>query len=193
MPKVFSEQEKEILYKKLLAAGLKALQKKPYRMIIIDDIAAEVGIAKGTFYHFFSSKEAFFYEIMQQIKEKNRKEIKELLLHEKPSREEIVQCLFHRYTKMKTVYDYFSVEEMKKIVRKLPNEALQDDSVEFATWICNRLSVKEDKASILVNLCNILALASSNRDMLEKGAYETTIRFLCQAIAEDLTSDEEVN
>lgn len=192
MPKIFSEQEREIIRTKLLNAGIEELENKPYRSIAIDSLAAKVGIAKGTFYNFFSSKEAYFYAVMQFVKEKNRNELKELLLCEKVQKDEIVDCLYHRYTKIKTVYDYFSPEEMKIIVRKLPNGDEADDSVEFAEWICESLSVseKEKKAKVIVNMCNIMAMAASNRDMLEPCAYEETIFIFCNTIADYILKRE---
>lgn len=192
MPKIFSDQEREIIRMKLINAGMEELENKSYRNIAVDSLAAEVGIAKGTFYNFFPSKEAYFYAVMQFVKEKNRNELKELLLCEKIQKDEIVSCLYHRYTKIKTVYDYFSPEEIKIIVRKLPNSDEADDSVEFAEWICENLSVsdKEKKAKIIVNMCNIMAMAASNRDMLEPCAYEETIFIFCNAIADYILERE---
>lgn len=192
MPKIFSEQEREIIRMKLINAGMEELENKSYRNIAVDCLAAEVGIAKGTFYNFFPSKEAYFYAVMQFVKEKNRNELKELLLREKIQKDEIVSCLYHRYTKIKTVYDYFSPEEIKIIVRKLPNSDEADDSVEFAEWICENLSVsdKEKKAKVIVNMCNIMAMAASNRDMLEPCAYEETIFIFCNAIADYILERE---
>lgn len=63
MPKIFTEQERETIRKKLLDAGINELSYNRYRNIAIDKIASEAGIAKGTFYNFFSSKEAFFMKL----------------------------------------------------------------------------------------------------------------------------------
>lgn len=193
MPKIFSKQEREIIRSKLLNAGIRELEQKSYRSISVDHLAAEAGIAKGTFYNFFASKEAYFYEIMQLIKERNRESLKALLRHERPAREEIVACLYHRYTQIKTVYDYFSPEEMKLIVRKLPEGDTENDSVEFSEWICGQFpaSRREQKAKVLVNMCNILAQAAANREMLEQDAYEETILIFCHTIADYIFKEEE--
>lgn len=191
MPKIFSEQERELIRTKLLKAGIRELEIKSYRNIAIDSIAAEVGIAKGTFYNFFPSKEAYFYAIMQFIKERNRDELKEMVLSKEIQKDDVVTCLYHRYTKIKTVYDYFSTEEMKIIMRKLPNGDEMNDSVEFAEWICHNLSVSEkEKAEVIVNMCNIMAIAASNRDMFEPSAYEQAILVFCNAIADFMFQKE---
>ena len=72
MPKIFSESDRDNIRDTLLANGRKALEKSSYKNISVADIAAETGIAKGTFYNFFTSKEAFFYEIMINIRDENR-------------------------------------------------------------------------------------------------------------------------
>lgn len=58
MPKVFSEQGQEVIRDKLLNAGIQKLTRKRCRDITVDEIAGEVGIAKGTFYN-SPSKEPF--------------------------------------------------------------------------------------------------------------------------------------
>ena len=186
MPKIFNEQEREVIRCKLLDAGIEILAKKRYRDIAIDEITAEVGIAKGTFYNFFPSKEVFFYEIMQLIKERNRDSLKNLICGEQPTKEDVINCLYYRYTQLKTVYDYFTPEEMKLIVRKLPNGDSQNDSVEFAEFICKHLTeIGADKqAAVIVDMCNMLALAASNRSLFEPDGYEQAIRIFCNAMAE---------
>lgn len=185
MPKIFHEQERETIRCKLLEAGIGKLEKKRYRDISVEEISAEVGIAKGTFYHFFPSKEAFFYEIMQSIKERNRSSLKELVCGEPPSQEAVANCLYYRYTQLKTVYDYFTPEEMKLIMRKLPNGDSQNDSVEFAAFLFQCLSGFEtsQKAAPVVDMCNMLALAASNRSMFEADGYEQAVRVFCDAAA----------
>ena len=80
MPKIFSEEEQEIIRMKLIKVGIHELESKSYRNIAVDTLAAKVGIVKGTFYNFFSSKKAYFYEIMQFIKEENRNDLKRLFM-----------------------------------------------------------------------------------------------------------------
>ena len=186
MPKIFNEQERGVIRCKLLDAGIEILSHKRYRDIAIDEITAEVGIAKGTFYNFFSSKEAFFYEVMQLIKERNRDSLKSLIAGEHPSKEEVIDCLYCRYTQLKTVYDYFTPEEMKLIARKLPNGDSQNDSVEFAGFICKHLTGlnADEKAAVVVVMCNMLALAASNRSLFEPEGYEQAVRIFCNAMAE---------
>lgn len=186
MPKIFTEQEREMIRGKLLDAGLALLESKRYRSISVDEIASEVGIAKGTFYNFFSSKEVFFYEIMQVIKEKNRETMQAVLLCERLTRDDVAAYLYRKYTQIKTVYDYFTPEEMKLIMRKLPDGEQRDDSAEFAELICSTLNVpdEEKKSEAIVGMSNILALAAANRSLLKENTYEQAVRVFCDAMAD---------
>lgn len=194
MPKIFTEQEREIIRNKLLDAGIKALSVKHYRDIKVDEIASAIGIAKGTFYNFFQSKEIFFYEIIQTIKEKNRISLRELFDNNIPLEKDISALLYHRYTQIKTVYDYFSPEEMKLIVRKLPQSDLHDDSVEFARQICEHFAPEnnEKEYAVIVAMCNILGLAASNKSIFETiEAYESAVSIFCDAIAKHICRGKE--
>ena len=191
MPKIFTKQEREVIQTKLLNAGIAQLEHKSYRNIAVSDIAMEVGIAKGTFYNFFPSKEVFFYEIMQFIKERNRHNLKNLIRCNPPSKAEVTECLYQRYTQIKTVYDYFTPEEMKLIMRKLPNGAVENDSVAFAELICGHLTdMDTKKAKVIVNMCNILALSAAHRSMFEQEAYEQTVHVFCKAMTDYIFEGE---
>lgn len=185
MPKIFSERDREVIRGKLLDEGMRELEHKGYRSISVDSITSGAGIAKGTFYAFFNSKEEFFYEIFQLIKERNRIELREAAKNGL-TKEKAVELLCRRYTRTKTVYDYFTVEDMRVIIRKLPQGDCRNDSAEFAEYICECADVDRSKVrpDVIVNLCNILALAAANRNILEEAAYSETIRVLCGALAD---------
>ena len=181
MPKIFSEEDRDLLRQKLLDAGLAMLEKKPYKNISVEEIALEVGIAKGTFYNFYHSKETFFYELMQAIKERNRASLR--ALPENASISEIADCLINRYLNTKTVYDYFMPEEMKQIVRRLPDGDSANDSADFASELCAHIGGCKGEAHAIVDMCNILGLAGANRAIMDPDGFEKAIRTFCAALA----------
>lgn len=74
MPKAFNESEKERIREKLIDAGKKAMNRHGLKGMSIDDIAREVGIAKGSFYRFFPSKEEFALCVLEAWEERFRAE-----------------------------------------------------------------------------------------------------------------------
>lgn len=185
MPKIFSEEDRESIRKNLLENGRAMLERKSYKDISVAEIAEESGIAKGTFYNFFGSKEEFFYEVMLLIRDNNRNEL--LKAAEAPSKEAIYKVMYKRYTTTKTVYDYFTPEEMKIIFRRLPGKTQEADenSVELAQKLISVCTdSKNVKAEVVVNLMNIAASAAANREFLIEKHYRETISVLANAIAD---------
>lgn len=185
MPKIFSEEDRENIRLHLLQNGRSMLEKKSYNSISVADLATESGIAKGTFYNFFPSKEAFFYEVILLIRDENRKEI--LQFAKNPSKEALVEMLYKRYTTTKTVYDYFEPEELKIIFRKLPGKAQDADenSMELAKSLITACGIDESvQAGVIVNLMNVAANAVANKEFLVAEYYEETIMVLAKAIAD---------
>lgn len=185
MPKIFTDTERNGIRDALLRNGRKALEKSSYKTISVADIAADSGIAKGTFYNFFPSKEEFFYEIMLQIRDENRKELTGFI--GRPSWQDAYELFYRRYTTVKTVYDYFTPEELKIIFRKIPEKqaSSDEDSVQLARELISVCTDSEDvKAEVIVNLMNIAASVAANREFLLEGCYNETISVLAKAMAD---------
>jgi AcrR family transcriptional regulator len=66
MPRAFTEAEKKKLRADLHRAGLARFAKAGIRATRIDDICRDVGIAKGSFYSFYPSKEDLFMTIADE-------------------------------------------------------------------------------------------------------------------------------
>lgn len=185
MPKIFSEADREKIRVNLLKNGRSMLEKKRYKDISVAEIAAESGIAKGTFYNFFGSKEDFFYEVMLLIRDDNRKEL--LALIENPSRDAVAETMYKRYTTTKTIYDYFEPEELKIIFRRLPGKVQESDanSIELAERLISLCIDNENiKPEVVVNLMNIAGSAAANREFLIQEHYDATISVIANAIAD---------
>lgn len=65
MPKAFDEAERDAIRSALKTAGLARFERAGLRPVRIDDICGDVGIAKGSFYAFFESKEDLFMSIVE--------------------------------------------------------------------------------------------------------------------------------
>jgi AcrR family transcriptional regulator len=65
MPRAFQGEEKQAIREALLAQGRALFARYGLRRATVRDLAAAVGIAPGSFYAFFDSKEALFFEILE--------------------------------------------------------------------------------------------------------------------------------
>lgn len=66
MPK-FSENEKSIIQEKLLSDGERLFSLHGIRKVTVDDLVKAAGIAKGSFYAFYSSKEHLYMDILGNL------------------------------------------------------------------------------------------------------------------------------
>jgi AcrR family transcriptional regulator len=64
---VRAEKQRKLRRQAVLEAALKVFSKEGYHATSIDDLIAEAGIARGTFYLYFESKRAIFDELLDQL------------------------------------------------------------------------------------------------------------------------------
>lgn len=67
MPRELTPDEKARNKQMLLDKGRALVYQYGIKKVSVDDVVASAGVAKGAFYHYFSSKDDFIYEIVYQI------------------------------------------------------------------------------------------------------------------------------
>jgi len=72
MPRGFSKGERKELHARLLAEGRALFERYGLGRTTVEELARAVGIAKGSFYRFFDSKEALYMEILEQEEERQK-------------------------------------------------------------------------------------------------------------------------
>ncbi len=75
MAKSFSSAERAAIRQRLFAVGLNRFSRQGIRGVRVADLCKDTGIAKGTFYTFFSSKEELFMAIARQRDEQHKKDM----------------------------------------------------------------------------------------------------------------------
>lgn len=135
MAKHFSENERQIIKKRLLSEGKELFEKYGVKKTSVDQIIEKVGIAKGSFYNFYSSKESMLFDLLMNI---------EMEIHK-----EEMNCL------NKLIIEYEFPDAMRKIILKLlsiiENEPLllmsKDPRLIQGIW--SKISEEEKERSIL--------------------------------------------
>jgi len=135
MPK-FTEQEKEHIHQSLMEKGRELFIQYGLAKTSIDDIIQACGIAKGSFYKFFQSKEELYFEILKNEEEVRETVLNELFRENLPPKE-LLTSFFH--TSFKSVEDnpflqrVFQNDEHERLTRKLPQQMM-----EFTKWQTQR-------------------------------------------------------
>ncbi|MBY0030867.1 TetR/AcrR family transcriptional regulator [Priestia aryabhattai] len=135
MPK-FTEQEKEHIHQSLMEKGRELFIQYGLAKTSIDDIIQVCGIAKGSFYKFFQSKEELYFEILKNEEEVRETVLNELFRENLPPKE-LLTSFFH--TSFKFVEDnpflqrVFQNDEHERLTRKLPQQMMK-----FNKWQTQR-------------------------------------------------------
>lgn len=79
MPRAFDEDEKEAIRAAMKVAGLRHFERAGVRAARVDDICRDVGIAKGSFYAFYPSKEELFMAIVEEREDQHQADMLEFL------------------------------------------------------------------------------------------------------------------
>lgn len=66
MAKAFSNRERELIKEKLMQSAAACIMTKGMQKTTVDEIVAECHIAKGSFYHFYATKELLFWDVINQ-------------------------------------------------------------------------------------------------------------------------------
>jgi AcrR family transcriptional regulator len=75
MPKAFTQSQKDQVKLNLLKKGREFFIKYGLKRTSVDDLVRAAGIAKGSFYRFFESKEALFMAVHEASEEKLRTDL----------------------------------------------------------------------------------------------------------------------
>lgn len=138
MPK-FSDKEKEMIRQKLMREGERLFTTFGIKKVTIDEIVQATGIAKGSFYSFYPSKEHLYMDIAGNQQAKMWREMDEFLnVHSSlPPRELCKQCFLWMFNGLQRypMLNQADSETADYLYRKLPSEVIEahtkDDSYEL--------------------------------------------------------------
>lgn len=126
MPKVYSEEEKLEIRRKLHREANECLQQYGVKKTTVDELVKRVGIPKGTFYLFYKSKELLLFEVIQTYHERiEEKMIKQCLqLGEAMTIDSLTRIIADGILEVQNscLRTLMIPGEMEALIRKLPDE-----------------------------------------------------------------------
>jgi AcrR family transcriptional regulator len=154
MPKAFTEQEKELIRKRLLEQGHKQFSAYGLRKTNIEELAEAAGISKGAFYLFYASKEALFMDVTEQIEKRFRQEIFAMVDRPGPSpRARLFALLQYAFHRVKTIplLQFLTGSDADLLFRRVPPETIQEHLANDRAFI-DELITRCQKADIPIRV-----------------------------------------
>jgi AcrR family transcriptional regulator len=185
MPKGFTDREKALIRAGLLEKGRELFAIYGVRKTNVEDLTRAVSISKGAFYLFFDSKEALFFELLEQVEASFQAMLLEHIARADVPPHKRMRTLLHDVLstwKRNALFTHFTSEEQEYLFRKLPPELHQahqgrDDAfaAEFiAAW--QRTGVAIDcEPSLVSGLIRALFFMSMHEQEFGEGVYPRVI------------------
>jgi len=195
MPK-FNDNERAIIQEELLTKGEQLFIRYGLKKVTVDDLVNSVGIAKGSFYAFYNSKEHLYTEILFSIQNRVLADTVIFLKNNKALKpKELVKKLtiwsFDEMQKYPMLLQQ-DLEMMTYLARKLPVEILDeypDMDVEMAKMLVERgIKFKcgvEVAGSVSQTLSVAYAYLMGTRDEIGKVVMEIFINGIINEIVEE--------
>lgn len=188
MPKIYTEKEKENIRKALKREAGKCLALYGVRKTTVDELVRRVDIPKGTFYLFYESKEALFFDLL--VTYADEVESVYLSMLQEIDENHIVTSLTDIfYTLLIKFYDeglyrFLDGAELELVLRRLPDKSLPDISKRMSAVIHNLFSYfyiddKEDIKSFEAGYEALLYLLLSADRLKDK---EQALRLLVRGL-----------
>lgn len=125
MAKSFTEIEKDNIRKRLISECEINWSKYGYKKTNIDELCSKSGIAKGSFYTFFDSKEKLFFEVLNGIQNRLISSVDEILSNMPPKEgfAKALKMLYRLYDKNPFLYSPNNTDYIT-LLNKIPKEML---------------------------------------------------------------------
>lgn len=196
MPK-FSDTEKEMIRQKLMQEGERLFTAFGLKKVSIDEIVRAAGIAKGSFYSFYTNKEHLYMDIAASLQEKMWLEMEEFLEKNRslPPRELCKQCFLWMFQELERypMLRQADSETAEYLYRKLPPEVIaahtQDDGHELEKlaeygvhFTCGIEIATKTLQTLAVSFLNLQQ--DSTKDQL------TIMEIILDGVLKEIVSDE---
>ncbi|WP_336824929.1 TetR/AcrR family transcriptional regulator [Sporosarcina sp. USHLN248] len=196
MPKIISDQEKEHIKNAMYIKGIELIRKKGMKRVTVDDIAAAVQIAKGSFYSYYPSKEVFLYHIIKRNEQDLFDRTLEIGASSGHFKDKIKHALHEIYLAPDSLALHVQPSDLEYLQRKLPdpiNRMEQDKSKTNFQRTLNYLGIEDNQCdySVLANLMDGLHFIASNQNQYGEQGREQALSILVEAIAEYLSESKQ--
>lgn len=187
MPIAFTEEEMTKLRHELILAGIRLSRELGLQRMSVEKITSAVGIAKGSFYIFFDSKEDFILEIADYA----NKETEKMLLAALNGRRQMSAHEFISFFNMYIHSDYdlmggLTVNDFFWLQKHIKKQDLFDPDAQLKTaqlWLSLINDVRNGvDMGTFINLIKSIYAIREHSDTMVKASIENSIQVILRTI-----------
>ena len=186
MAMIFNDASREKIRIQLLENGFASIKLHGLKKTSVTDVANSAGIAAGTFYKFFVSKEEFIYQIVVYKRGRIKEYFSVLSKNGKLDREAFRKFLTKITLEDNNLFDHLDEREMRMLTARWPEEYWKNNNNDETTaeWLLSSLDgvCPEINMKVFVNLFKSLSMIRYGRSKMYEEHYEETIGIYIDAV-----------
>ncbi|MGG5332698.1 TetR/AcrR family transcriptional regulator [Enterococcus sp. AZ163] len=190
MPRELTPEEKELQKHQLLLEGKELIFRYGIKKISVDDIAKAAGIAKGSFYHSFRSKDDFLYELLYQIHEEAFNQVKIGVTHLKdaPSSEkrlQIKQLILKIFHDPQIAFFIEAHDDIQSFLERHDRTTLKKmEEMEQKNYreLFKQLGLENKQPEILQNYVHIIYFGVSHKKIMIEDYLDATVEVMLDGL-----------
>lgn len=195
MPRAFSELERQRIRAALLTHGRALLSAHGIRKVSVDDLVKAAGIAKGSFYAFFASKEELFFTVFEEFEADYQQSLLNSITATGAPVERISRFMAYAVSAWRDnpLFRRFGGEEYRQLLSGLPPERVAEhlnSDEAFARHVLERFATTgaplRCSDAEFTYLMRVLFLLNLHADDFGPEAYQQTMNLMIDMIASRL-------
>lgn len=201
MPKAYSENEKQLIKKRLKDEALKCLTQYGVKKTTVDELVKRVNIPKGTFYLFYSSKELLFWDVLNGLHDTIRIKLQEEMqnLNGDLTCDKLSNIIFSffKIVDETNIIHNLTNGDIDLIMRKLPEEVVQEhleNDNDFIEEIIAFIPNKQNKdLQYFSGAFRAIFLSILHKNEIGEKVYEESLKIMIKGIVMQLFEEGNEN
>ena len=196
---IFTLERRTEIQERLLEVGVSLIREKGIRRMTISEVTERTGIGKGTFYHFYSAKEFYVYDVLLYSKESLKKTLNKMAEQSDGMDRNMVEQLLTMYSfhNENSIINSISAEDEAWLNDKLPREYVLDVPKEeniVRSLLANFKGVQgTPDPQVIANMMKIMAIAVENKNILHENVLPENLRLMREMLCDYIFGKREMD
>ncbi|SDZ16540.1 DNA-binding transcriptional regulator, AcrR family [Evansella caseinilytica] len=194
-PRGFHKEEMEKIREKLIEVARRKFGAFGLKKTSIKDLTDECGIAQGSFYKFFDSKEHLYFAILEldeiEIKAELMKEFNGISKMNAAQFAKIIIHAFQLVEKYPVIQRMYFLDEYEALVRKLPAELIENhitsDASVFAPlfqqWREEKVIDSTLSPGVITAALRMLFILTAHKREIGENIFDESLQLLIESLA----------
>ncbi len=189
MPSIFNDVEKDLIREHLLSEGEKMMLESGITKMNLEILASSAGIAKGTFYNFFKTKQYFILAIIRRY-QSQRAEVLVQEAHEKKGSLTLYQAIemyLSIYDPKANPFFHMRDRDLDWIAKKISAEDLFDSEMDLRCCGMILSCVKDYREGIdlriVSNFSRMVMFTLMQKNNIHKEVFPVNVKMIIDLIA----------